>query len=322
MEIKINKENKVPLYIQVKKQIMNLIKDGTLKVGNKMPTERELSEQLKVSRNTVSSAYSELEKEGILKSYQGRGTFVAEEVKPWKAQSIKNKIIKFVDLAFEEALETGIDAQEFLEIVLQRVKEKEELMKKIKAIYIECNIEQSKMFSKQLENGTNMNVVPLTLSDLDIMDKNTKDLLEQSQVIITTFNHVNEVRERIDGLNKEVLGVAINADLETIVKIARYPADTKFAFICISEEFMFKISRALEQAGLGNIDIKYSNTMEKDELAKVIENADVVIVSPGRYKDVKELSGTKEIIEFLYSLDDGSVKALKSKIIDLKEDKK
>jgi DNA-binding GntR family transcriptional regulator len=93
IDIKINKESGLPLYLQVKKQIMDLIKKGTLKVGNKMPTERELSENLKVSRNTISAAYNELEQEGVLKSYQGRGTFVAEEANPWKAQSIKEKII-------------------------------------------------------------------------------------------------------------------------------------------------------------------------------------------------------------------------------------
>lgn len=319
MEITLNKESKVPLYMQVKKQIMDLIRNGSLKVGRKMPTERELSERLKVSRNTISSAYNELEQEGILKSYQGKGTFVAEEAKPWKAQNIKDKIMKFVDLGLEEALETGMDADEFLEIVTQRVKDKKELMSKMEAVYVECNIEQAKMFSKQLSNSTNMNVFPLTVMDLKKMDKATRDILEKSQVIISTFNHVNEVKELITEYNKEVLGVAINPDLETIVKIARYPDDVKFGFFCISDEFKFKIRGALEQAGLGTINITYTNSYEKTELSKIIDDSDVLIVSPGRYNDIKELNHTnKEIIRFLYSLDDGSVKALKSKIIEAK----
>ncbi|MCT8976472.1 GntR family transcriptional regulator [Clostridium sp. CX1] len=322
IEIRINKESGVPLYLQVKKQIMDLIKNGFLKVGNKMPTERELSEKLKVSRNTISTAYNELEQEGVLKSYQGRGTFVAEEANPWKAQNIKEKIIKFVDLGLEEALEIGMDVDEFLEIVTQRVKEKKELMSKITALYVECNIEQSRMFSKQLTDSTNMSVIPLTLDDIRIIDKETKELVEKSQVIIATFNHVNEVVELTKPFKKEVIGVAINVDLETIVKIARYPESTRFAFVCMSQEFMFKARGALEKAGLGNINIQYTNTSEKSELVKVINNSDVIIVSPGRYNDVKEnIKGDKEIMRFLYSLDDSSVKALKSKIIELKYQK-
>lgn len=319
MNIELNKQSGVPLYLQVKKQIMDLIKNGSLKVGFKMPTERDLSLQLKVSRNTVSTAYKELEQEGVLKSYIGKGTFVAEEARPWKAQNIKDKIVKFVDLGLEEALETGIDYDEFVEIVKQRVEEKKELMSKIAGIYVECNPEQAKMFSKQLSQSTNINVTPLTISDLKVMDKDTQLLLEKSQVVIATFNHVNEVAELIESYHKEVLGVAINPDLETIVKIARYPHDTKFGFICISEEFKFKIRGALEKAGLGNINIEYTNTYNMKELSDLVNKCDVLIASPGRYNDVKELnSENKEIVNFLYSLDDGSVKALKSKIIEIR----
>lgn len=298
---------------------MDLIRSGTLKVGTKMPTERELSEKLKISRNTISSAYKELEQEGVLKSYQGRGTFVDEEAQPWKAKNVKDKIIKFVDLGLEEALETGMSAEEFLEIVSQRVNEKIEMMSKIVAVYVECNIEQSRMFSKQLSQSTNMSVIPLTISDLKAMDKDTKEAIEKSQVIIATFNHVNEVNELISGFNKEVLGVAINADLGTIVRIARYPQGTKFAFFCISQEFMFKIRGALEKSGLGNIDIEYSNTIDESEIKEIVNKSDVIIVSPGRYKDViQHTEEKKDIVQFLYTLDDGSVKALKSKLVELK----
>lgn len=301
---------------------MDLIKNGTLKVGNKMPTERELSENLKVSRNTISAAYNELEQEGVLKSYQGRGTFVAEEANPWKAQNIKEKIIKFVDLGLEEAIETGMDVDEFLDIVAQRVKEKKEIMSKITALYVECNIEQSRMFSKQLTESTNMNVIPFTLNDIMDINEEKKNIIEKCQVIIATFNHVNEVARLTKPFKKEVIGVAINVDLQTIVKIARYPEETKFGFVCMSQEFMFKARGALEKAGLGNINIQYTNATDKDELKKTTNSSDVIIVSPGRYKDVKEIVGEeKEVLRFIYSLDDSSIKALKSKIIELKYQK-
>lgn len=317
--IEINRNNGIPIYVQVKSQILGMIKNGTLKVGDKMHTERELSEMLKVSRNTVSMAYRELENIGVLKSYQGKGTFVAEENITWKADSIREKIIKFVDLGFEEALETGMNAEEFLQIVNVRVKEKQEMIKKMLGVYIECNTEQAKMFGKNLSQGISMNIKSLTIPEIQAMDKNTRKTIEDAQVLITTFNHVNEVTSLTNGFNKEVLGVAINADLGTIVKIARYPEYTRFALFCISEEFEFKIQGALESAGLSNIDIIYSNTVKKDEIIKIINNVDKIIVSPGRFKDIESLNReNKEIIEFLYTLDEGSVNALKSKLLEMK----
>ena len=319
INIEIDKKNGVPLYIQVKKHIMDEIKKGSLKVGTKMPTEREFSQRIKVSRNTISTAYNDLEQDGALKSFQGRGTFVVEEAVSWESLHIKNKIMKFVDLGLEQALEVGMKPEEFLDIVNQRVNEKKKIMDKIIAIYVECNIEQAKSFSKQLSKNSNMNVVALTLSDLQKMDKDTKDKIESAEFIITTFNHINEVTNLTIGTNKEILGVAITPNLEPIVKIARYGLNTKFGFICISEEFIFKIKRALEKAGLAEASIKYSNTTDEKELEDIIKESDVMIVSPGRYKDVKSAnSSNKEIIEFLYSLDEGSVKALKSKIIEIK----
>lgn len=320
INLELDRKSGVPLYIQLKHSIMDLIKAGSLKVGIKMPTERELSQKLKVSRNTVSSAYKELEQEGVLKSYQGRGTFVAEEAKPWKDQSIKDKITKFIDLALEEAMEVGMDADVFLDIVENRVKDKKQYLSKMRAIYVECNIEQARLFSQQLNKSTNMTVTPLTIPDLKKMDKKTSEILENSQVIISTFNHVNEVKELTENFGLEVLGVAINPDLGTIVRIARYPSNVKFAFICISDEFKFKIRGALEEAGLGNIKIVYSNTKDKSKLKELINSSDVLIVSPGRFKDVSELNTeNKEIIRFLFSLDDGSVKALKSKLLEIKQ---
>ncbi|MBZ9689436.1 winged helix-turn-helix domain-containing protein [Clostridium estertheticum] len=319
MNIEINKKNGVPLYIQVKNQIMDEIKKGSLKVGTKMPTERELSQRINVSRNTISTAYNDLEQDGALKSYQGKGTFVVEEAVSWESLDIKKKIMKFVDLGLEEALEIGMKPEEFLDIVNQRVNEKKQIMDKIVAVYVECNIEQAKMFSSQLSKNSNMNVTNLTINELQKMDKETKDKIEAAEFIITTFNHINEVTDLTKGINKEILGVAITPNLEPIVKIARYASNTKFAFICISEEFMFKIRGALEKAGLSEVDITYSNTTDNNELLDIMQKSDVMIVSPGRYKDVKNANfSNKEIIEFLYSLDDGSVKALRSKIIEIK----
>lgn len=319
INIEINKKNGVPLYIQVKNQIMDEIKKGSLKVGTKMPTERELSQRINVSRNTISTAYNDLEQEGALKSFQGRGTFVVEESISWESLDIKNKIIKFVDMGLEEALEIGMKPEEFLDIVNQRVNEKKEIMDKIVAVYVECNIEQAKVFSKQLSKNSNMNVICVTLNDLKKMDKDTKDKIETAEFIITTFNHINEVTNLTPDINKEILGVAITPNLEPIVKIARYPANTKFGFLCISQEFIFKIRGALDRAGLSEVDITYSNTTDADELKNIIQESDVLIVSPGRYKDVQIANFcNKEIIEFLYSLDDGSVKALRSKIIEIK----
>src|SRR5215468_5394577 len=65
-----------PLYSQLLEAIESAIESGALAIGTRLPSERAMADQLKVSRTTVMSAYRELEARGLIHSHVGRGTFV------------------------------------------------------------------------------------------------------------------------------------------------------------------------------------------------------------------------------------------------------
>lgn len=64
-------------YVSAKKKILKYIKSENLLAGDRLPTEKELSEQLDISRLTLREALTALKNEGIVYAVQGRGTFVA-----------------------------------------------------------------------------------------------------------------------------------------------------------------------------------------------------------------------------------------------------
>ena len=66
-----------PLYIQLRDYIKQMILKGLLTEGQKLPSSRELSKLIKVSRNTVVQAYEFLEEEGFVYSVEGKGTYVS-----------------------------------------------------------------------------------------------------------------------------------------------------------------------------------------------------------------------------------------------------
>lgn len=74
----LNKGSHIPLYLQLTAQLIHMIEKGDLKPGDKIASERELSEMLNVSRITSRLAIQELFKSGLIYREQGRGTFVAE----------------------------------------------------------------------------------------------------------------------------------------------------------------------------------------------------------------------------------------------------
>lgn len=317
MELVLNKGSGIPLYKQVKHAITDKIRSKELSAGFKMPTERELSEHLKISRNTVSAAYKDLEKEGLLISRQGKGTFVAEESDRIIHGEVHERILHLVDAGMKEALDYGMEAKDFLHLVAQRVEEKLDLIRTASAVYIECNTEQARYFAQQIEAGTNMKCDPLTIADLIEMTDETRLLLYKAKVIVSTFNHVPEVLEYVESFGKTVLGVAINPDLKTIVRIARLPRETRLAFVCISDEFKSKVQQAFDNAGLTDLDLVYTNTQDPDQLERILADRDQIIVSPGRFRDVRTYVEQERIIPFLYNLDEGTLKTLKQNLLEL-----
>lgn len=74
----LDKNSSVPLYRQLSARLASKIQNGEYKTGDKLPSERELSEQLNVSRITARQAIEELLERGLIYRERGRGTFVAE----------------------------------------------------------------------------------------------------------------------------------------------------------------------------------------------------------------------------------------------------
>ena len=99
----ISNSSSVPIYEQIKKSIINQILEGELNEDELLPSIRVLAQDIKISAMTIKKAYDELEKEGYLKSIQGKGTFVApkntELAKEQAQKDIENYIEKIVDIS-------------------------------------------------------------------------------------------------------------------------------------------------------------------------------------------------------------------------------
>jgi GntR family transcriptional regulator len=68
----------VPIYVQLREQILRAVRLGVLTPGQQMPTMRQVAVALKIDLNTVRRAYEQLQAAGVLDLARGRGSFVAE----------------------------------------------------------------------------------------------------------------------------------------------------------------------------------------------------------------------------------------------------
>lgn len=68
-----------PLYLQIARQVEQLVAGGELKLGDQLPTVRELATELRVNFNTVGRAYRVLDETRLISTQRGRGTYIWEE---------------------------------------------------------------------------------------------------------------------------------------------------------------------------------------------------------------------------------------------------
>jgi GntR family transcriptional regulator len=124
LPVQLNKDNGIPLYVQLAEQIRLLIHQGHLQVGDLMPTVRELAVQLEINSNTVARVYRDLQQEGVLTLKRGVGTFVSGET-PLYAMTPKElkTLEKQVDALIATSLRMQLTPVELLQLIETRWKE-------------------------------------------------------------------------------------------------------------------------------------------------------------------------------------------------------
>ncbi len=112
----------LPIYIQIMNLLIKQIISGELKGGEKLPSVRELSTELKVNPNTIQRSYQELEREGVVFTQRGMGSFVSEDMKVLNELKI-NMASNIVKHFMEDMESLGFSKEAIVELINQEAKE-------------------------------------------------------------------------------------------------------------------------------------------------------------------------------------------------------
>jgi GntR family transcriptional regulator len=121
MIFQIDYKSGAPVYLQLADQVRYAAASGALKTGESLPPIRVLAEQLRVNRNTIAKAYSELESQGVIQMIQGKGCFLSENNSPFKKQVREKLLQNEVDSAIVAAHQLQVGRDEFLALVAERL---------------------------------------------------------------------------------------------------------------------------------------------------------------------------------------------------------
>lgn len=115
--LKIDPRSSTPIYEQIQLGIKELILKGALHGGDKIPSVREMAALLTINPNTISKAYGELEREGIIETLRGKGTYVVDNFKRKVDENKMQHISEELKKIILEANYNGMDKDSFLELV-------------------------------------------------------------------------------------------------------------------------------------------------------------------------------------------------------------
>jgi GntR family transcriptional regulator len=116
VQLFVKPSDETPIYRQIMRQIREAVALGSMKPGDKLPSHRELAEQLVVAPLTVKKAYDELESDGFLETQRGRGTFVASHIPVFDHQIQLQSLAR--DL-LSRAYLSGLTREQTIELVRQ-----------------------------------------------------------------------------------------------------------------------------------------------------------------------------------------------------------
>ncbi len=323
MVFSVDKSSTVSIYQQLVDQIVHKVQTGELFAGKKIPTVREMADQIGVARGTVKHAYEELERIGIIKMTRGKGTFIVEQAQ--QESSAKSRAIAAIERLLDEMESLSFSLQEIQMFFNLKLRERMEQDHNVCIIFIDCNPETLANIIHQISVLPNIEAHKLLLSDVL---KKPFVIDDFADLIVTTSTHMNQLSGVVS--NKEKLVQVVTAPSgPTVAKMAML-AGKSVGIVCASETYSHIIRRSMQNLELSCQNVETFLFGSSPHLESFLRHKDVLIV-PNDFllfcsraegdliRQVEQLG--KPVIRYDYQIDGGSFLNVQEKIESVRNEK-
>jgi DNA-binding transcriptional regulator YhcF (GntR family) len=324
--LEIQRESDVPVYRQIIERVVTLVRAGELKPGDRMPPERELSAQLGIARGTITRAYEELARSGILEVTQGRGSFVSarQDVIPTGRRERAAELIRGL---IRELSELRFTYREIRSMVDLMILDLEERFENLNVVIVDCSPESLRLFSRQLGFVSRIGIRTVLLSELTASPR-PQERLNGFDLVLTTATHYGDVLKLVPELKDRTVQLVVSPSQETIISLAGIKPQQSLGVLCESPQFRAIIKGKLATLLITNRVADLDYPREAERLDAFASGQDILIVPPDF---TAILNGTTaqviaeftedggRIIPFDYQIERGSLVYLEERIRGLLE---
>jgi GntR family transcriptional regulator len=112
-KIKLDFRSTEPIYLQIARQVEQLVARGELKLGDQLPTVRELATELRINFNTVGRAYRVLDESRLISTQRGRGTYIWEQPTEEALRQLRQKSLEELTRSYrDEVIQLGYSLED------------------------------------------------------------------------------------------------------------------------------------------------------------------------------------------------------------------
>lgn len=324
----VDKENKVPLYLQLTDEIRYYISTGLLGDHEQLPPVKVLAKSLGINFLTVRKAYKELENAGLLDVRHGEGTFISltDRLPRETRKAVLNggAIPASARTRFGEAFRSllrhhakeGLDLADGRKTVEETFVAFEQTSAPPVIVFAECNRLQIDQISVILADELKLEVKPILVADLKKALPRWIDEGREINIVTTGF-HVDQVRKAVGEMPVRIDVLITNLHPETRRQLEAVGENGKYGFICRDRESA-AIYKDLLKAELGytQINLCASTLAETAKVNEILDSSDVILVSPQVYEPVKKISPSgKPIFNVFDRVDPMSLKVVRDRIL-------
>ncbi len=303
--INIDKQSDFPIYQQIIQCVLEAVKDGSLKPGDKLPTEKELCFENDIARGTVRKAYDKLQKDGIITITQGKGTFVQKE----RANLTSADII---DKYLEQLLALSFSLDDIALFISDKLQERG---KPKTDVYL-CIVDNCVEILDALECSLKRFSFPKKRFLIRDIIENGFQEVGSTSVILTLPQNIQSLEKLLPEWKSRLIPVSAGLSQNTLKNLANLPSNAKVAMLCQSRHFAEVIRREI---GALDRSLSFScfilNAYSPQALEKYIKDKTCLLVENGIRMGLSEeqkslvqgfVSSGGSVLPLEYVIDQGS----------------
>lgn len=305
----VDKAQKVPVYKQVAQQINELIKTEQLHPGDRLPTERQLSQDTGIARGTIKAAYALLLEAGKIETRRGSGSFVSSKMSANSIEYIRREVRNML----ERISDLQIHADDLLAIIQDEMKQLNQASATINIAWIDCCDECVWSAKRQLQPIDRVGFAGYLLNEVA---STPSRLWDSFDLIITTTNHYQLLCQMLPNCLERLQQVTMDLSRDSAISIAQIPAGSRVLTLCRNQIFSDIMRDQLKDFDNLPAVLHFTDEDHDETIKRQLQKADVAIVyadyiNSGRKGICQALNRFAEnggqIIPFDYRLDRGSV---------------